>query len=70
MWTQKLGLYIVEDQTSFSKSADAWGAKLKGNEFVGPNVLGRLLMELRDNGKLEYKLPEDAFDFIKTLKRV
>ena len=22
------------------------------------------------NGKLEYKLPEDAFDFIKTLKRV
>ena len=70
MWTQKLGLYIVEDQTSFSKQADAWGAKLKGNEFVGPNVLGRLLMELRDNGKLEYKLPDDAFDFIKTLKNI
>ena len=70
MWTQKLGLYIVEDQTSFSKPADAWGAKLKGNEFVGPNILGRLLMELRDNGKLEYKLPEDAFDFIKTLKSI
>ena len=70
MWTQKLGLYIVEDQTSFSKPADAWGAKLKGNEFVGPNILGRLLMELRDNGKLDYKLPEDAFDFIKTLKSI
>ena len=70
MWSQKLGLYIVEDQTSFSKPADAWGAKLTGNEFVGPNILGRLLMELRDNGKLEYKLPEDAFDFIKTLKSI
>lgn len=71
MQTRKLGLYIVEDQTSFpKKTADTWGAKLKGNEFVGPNVLGRLLMELRDNGKLEYKLPEDAFDFIKTLKSI
>ena len=71
MWTQKEGLYIVEDQTSFSKNnADTWGAKLKGKEFVGPNLLGRLLMELRDNGKLEYKLPDDAFDFIKTLKSI
>ena len=46
------GHYIVEDQTSFpKKSPDAWGVKLVGNEYVGPNVLGRLLMELRDKGQ-------------------
>ena len=44
------GKYIVEDQTTFpSKSADSWGTKLVGDEYVGPNLLGRLLMELRDN---------------------
>ena len=37
--------------------------------FVGPSLLGRLLMGLRDNGKLEYKLPEDALDFIEILKK-
>ena len=26
--------------------------------YVGPNLMGRLLMELRD-GTMEYKLPED-----------
>ena len=25
--------------------------------------MGRLLMELRDNGKLEWHLPDDAMDF-------
>ncbi len=34
-----------------------------GNEFTGPNLMGRLLMELRDNGSLEYRLPEDMMDF-------
>ena len=44
------GLYIVEDQTSFpTKEANTWGVKRVGNEYVGPNLLGRLLMELRDN---------------------
>lgn len=44
------GLYIVEDQTSFpTKNADSWGTKLVNNEYVGPNLLGRLLMELREN---------------------
>ena len=60
------GLYIVEDQTTFpKKSPDTWGVKLSadGNEFVGPNLMGRLLMELRDNGKLDYTLPEDALLF-------
>lgn len=55
------GKYIVEDQTSFSKKyADTWGVKLVDGKYVGPNLLGRLLMELRDNeGKLEYSLPSD-----------
>lgn len=60
------GLYIVEDQTTFpKKSPDTWGVKLSadGNEFVGPNLMGRLLMELRDNGKLDYTLPEDVLLF-------
>jgi ribA/ribD-fused uncharacterized protein len=64
------GRYIVEDQTSFpKKSPDAWGVKLVGNEYVGPNVLGRLLMELRDKGQLEYTLPEDALAFTEFLTK-
>lgn len=44
------GLFIVEDQTTFpGKNANCWGAKLINNEYVGPNLLGRLLMELREN---------------------
>ena len=63
------GRFIVEDQTTMSKkSPDAWGVKPDGDNFSGPNLLGRLLMELRDNGKLEFHLPDDAFDFIKVLK--
>lgn len=55
---------IVEDQTTFpKKNADTWGAKLVNNEYVGPNLLGRLLMELRSNGYLEYTLPSDIFLF-------
>lgn len=65
------GKYIVEDETSRKKGkdADTWGAVLKGDKYVGPNLLGQLLMELRDNGQLEYKLPEDALDFINILKQ-
>ncbi len=62
------GKYIVEDQTSFpKKTPDAWDVKLQGDNFVGPNLLGRLLMELRDNGKLDYRLPDDAFTFLQHL---
>ena len=60
------GLYIVEDQTTFQKkSPNTWGVKPSedGKAFVGPNLMGRLLMELRDNGKLDYTLPEDAPSF-------
>ena len=63
------GKYIVEDETSFpKKTPDTWGVKQQGDDFVGPNLLGRLLMELRDNGKLDYTLPSDAFMFLEHLK--
>ena len=63
------GCFIVEDQTTMpKKSPDAWGVKPDGDNFTGPNLLGRLLMELRDNGTLEYKLPGDALAFIEVLK--
>lgn len=63
------GKIIVEDQTSNrKKSADTWGCKLVNGHYEGSNLLGRLLMELRDNGRLEYHLPDDIFDFIKALK--
>ena len=59
------GRYIVEDQTSFPKKApDTWGTKLQNDVFEGPNLLGRLLMELRDKGSLTFQLPADTFDFV------
>ena len=59
------GSAIVEDQTKFRKPADTYGAKLTpdGQTWSGPNLMGRLLMELRDNGCLDYRLPEDALRF-------
>ncbi len=30
-------------------------AVLIGDNYIGPNLLGRLLMELRDNGHFEFK---------------
>ena len=50
------------------KEADSWGVNLVGNQYVGPNLLGRLLMELRDTGKLDYTLPADALTFLQHLK--
>ncbi len=41
-----------------------------GVNFSGPNVLGRLLMELRDRGQLDYQLPDDALGYIKILQNV
>ena len=64
------GKFIVEDQTTFpKKTANTWGVKRIGDNLVGTNLLGRLLMELRDNGKLEYKLPTDAFAFLQWLPK-
>ena len=63
------GFYIVEQQANPKKVADTWSAKLEGDNWIGSNLTGRLLMELRDNGgKLEYNLPEDALDFIRIIK--
>jgi predicted NAD-dependent protein-ADP-ribosyltransferase YbiA (DUF1768 family) len=54
------GKYIVEDETLRKKGrdADSWGVVLKGGEYVGPNLLGRLLMELRDKGALVYSISQ------------
>ena len=66
------GLFIVEDETKRNerkkKDADSWGVNLIGDQYVGPSLLGRLLMELRDTGKLDYTLPADAFKFLEVLK--
>ena len=66
------GLLIVEDQTSFpKKNPDTWGAKLSGDgkEYIGPNLMGRLLMELRDSGgQLRWSLPRDATLFQESLR--
>ena len=60
------GYNIVELQDAKndkeSSRPNAWGVKTKGSNYVGPNIMGRLLMELRDNGKLDYNLPDDIFD--------
>lgn len=62
------GLFIVEDETNRPGAPTTWGTVLDGDMYKGSNLMGRLLMELRDNGKLEYQLPDDIFDFIKILK--
>lgn len=64
------GLYIVEDETKHLHGKEPlWGASQVSGMFRGSNVLGKLLMELRDNGKLEYQLPDDILDLIKGLPR-
>lgn len=59
------GLYIVEKQSNPKRPANTWNAKLSddGLTWTGPNIMGRLLMELRDKGTLNYNLPEDAMLF-------
>ena len=56
------GYHIVElqDRKNDKESSrpNGWGVKTKGENYEGANLMGRLLMELRD-GELEYKLPED-----------
>ena len=56
------GYHIVELQDKKndkdSSRANAWGVKSKGQNYEGANLMGRLLMELRD-GKMKYKLPDD-----------
>jgi predicted NAD-dependent protein-ADP-ribosyltransferase YbiA (DUF1768 family) len=56
------GYNIVELQDKkndkVSSRANAWGVKSKGQNYEGANLMGRLLMELRD-GTMRYKLPQD-----------
>ncbi len=61
------GLFIVE--VDARSKPTTWSTTLHDGIYEGPNLMGRLLMELRDNGKLEYKLPADALDFIETIKQ-
>ena len=63
------GLHIVEDQTTFAKKqANAWGCKLVGDKYVGPNLMGRLLMELRDNGLFDVRPTPGIDNLITTIK--
>ena len=62
------GRYIIEQQANPKKPADAWSAKLEADQWVGPNLTGRLLMQLRDTGTLSYSLPTDAFAFLAIIK--
>lgn len=59
------GLFIVEQEANSRRPAGAWSAKLTddGNTWTGPNIMGRLLMELRENGTLGYHLPDDVMHF-------
>ena len=59
------GLFIVEQQANPRRPAGAYSAKLSedGSTWTGPNIMGRLLMELRDNGTLSYSLPNDVMRF-------
>ena len=58
--TQGYNIVELQDRKSdkASSRANAWGVKSKGQNYEGPNIMGRLLMELRD-GEMEYKLPDD-----------
>ena len=59
------GLDIVEIQPNPKRPADTYNAKLSddGLTWSGPNLMGRLLMELRDTGSLRWNLPEDTLRF-------
>lgn len=53
--------FIVEDQTSrLRKTPDSWGAKYDAvtDFYYGKNIMGRLLMELRNKGSIFNCLPE------------
>lgn len=59
------GFFIVEQEANPRRPAGAYSANLSedGKIWTGPNIMGRLLMELRDKGVLEYKLSADAMAF-------
>lgn len=68
-FTESSGLFIVEDQTTFgAKQANTWGCKLVGDKYIGPNLMGRLLMELRDNGLFDVQPPSGMDHLINIIK--
>ena len=58
--TKEYNIVELQDRKNdkASSRANAWGVKTKGQNYEGANLMGRLLMELRD-GEMEYKLPDD-----------
>jgi predicted NAD-dependent protein-ADP-ribosyltransferase YbiA (DUF1768 family) len=58
--TQGYNIVELQDRKSdkASSRANGWGVKTKGQNYEGANLMGRLLMELRD-GTMKYKLPDD-----------
>ena len=48
--------FIVEDESNRKKRPDSWGAvfDIGTNEYYGKNIMGRLLMELREKKALNY----------------
>lgn len=55
--------FIVEDESNRKKKPDSWGTVLDTatGEYYGKNIMGRLLMELREKGSIEYNIPKDIF---------
>lgn len=66
---QSKNFVIVEEAPKNKKNADTWNAKNTGSCFEGSNLMGRLLMELRDNGTLVYNLPDNIFDSLEILSQ-
>lgn len=50
------GMHIVEDESNRRRTPDSWGAVLDPatGHYHGKNIMGRLLMELRDNPPLPH----------------
>jgi hypothetical protein len=58
-----------QDQSTFKKKQpDAWGVKLRNGLFVGPNLLGQFLMELRDTGTISYNFKYPIYLLDKEVK--
>ena len=49
--------FIVEDESNRKKKPDSWGAVFDTatGEYYGKNIMGRLLMELREREELEFE---------------
>lgn len=54
------GSFIVELQDrktdTVSSRPNGWGVKTKGEKYVGPNIMGQMLMSLRENWNIAFRL--------------